>query len=255
MNKRVGAKNLASVDPAVLKMLNRGEIESANLVEGLAVDFAVLMANALPIINPSAISTMRAAAKLGVTKRMELAATIIRQHADKKISRTLIEHPSDTVRGWAAYMIGMDSTLPLEKKLNSVKQLADDTHFGVREWAWIALRPAVSADIKKSITLLREWVDDRSENVRRFAIEITRPRGVWSAHIPALKESPELAQPLLDQVMSDSARYVQNSCANWLNDAAKSNLPWVQHYCAVWQSKSASVETVYIVKRALRSVE
>jgi hypothetical protein len=141
MNKRVGAKNLASVDPEILQQLNRGEIESANLVEGLAVDFAGLMANVLPKINPSAIGTVRAAAKQGVTKRMELAASIICEHADEKMSQTLIEHPSDTVRGWAAYMIGNNSTLSLEKKLDGIKQLADDSHFGVREWAWIALRP------------------------------------------------------------------------------------------------------------------
>jgi 3-methyladenine DNA glycosylase AlkC len=102
---------------------------------------------------------------------------------------------------------------------------------------------------------LHDWAGDSSENIRRFAIEITRPRGVWSAHIPALKESPDLAQPLLNQVMNDPARYVQNSCANWLNDAAKSKLPWVQQYCAMWQKKNGSANTAYIVKRALRSVD
>jgi 3-methyladenine DNA glycosylase AlkC len=219
------------------------------------VDFAELMATVFPNLDSSSIARMRAAAALGVTKRMELAAAILREHARKKTSRKLIEHPSDTVRGWAAYMIGIDSTLSLEKKLDSVKQLADDSHFGVREWAWIALRPAISVDIKKSIALLRDWVDEPAENVRRFAIEITRPRGVWSAHIAALKTAPELAAPLLDSVMNDPARYVQNSCANWLNDAAKSNLPWVQHYCAMWQKKNRSAQTAYIIKRALRSVD
>ena len=162
---------------------------------------------------------------------MELAAVLLSKHIDPDSFNFMLNHASDTVRGWAAYLLGLDSSTSLEDKLLRIWPLADDPHFGVREWAWLALRPAISLDIRKSIQLLLPWTTNESENIRRFAIESTRPRGVWAKHIQALKTQPAIGEPLLDQVMQDNARYVQNSCANWLNDAAKSDAQWVASYC------------------------
>jgi 3-methyladenine DNA glycosylase AlkC len=254
MTKRIGASSKATIDPAVLLQLNQGILPTATLSEVLAVDFADLMRNVMPTISTAAITQMQQAAALGVTKRMELAATILSEQLDSKKLKTLSAHPSDTVRGWAAYCITIDPALNLESRLDRVRSFADDEHFGVREWAWLAVRPAIAQEIERSIDLLRPWTADSSANMRRFAIEVTRPRGVWSKHIPKLKTAPNLGEDLLDRVMEDPSRYVQDSCANWLNDASKSNPDWVVGYCEQWRQKSASVPTVYITRRALRSV-
>jgi len=139
------------------------------------------------------------------------------------------------VRGWAAYALASDAALSLEQKLSGIRVLADDPHFCVREWAWLALRPSISMDIRHSIELFTPWAPDASENIRRFAIEATRPRGVWSKHIVELKDSPQLGKPLLNCVV-DSSRYVQNSCANWLNDAGNPQPLWVTDFCAQWKN-------------------
>jgi 3-methyladenine DNA glycosylase AlkC len=81
----------------------------------------------------------------------------------------------------------MIESLSLEGMLDRVRPFANDEHFGVREWAWLAVRPAIAQDIERSIALLLPWAADSSANIRRFAIEVTRPRGVWSKHISALK--------------------------------------------------------------------
>ena len=159
------------------------------------------------------------------------------------------------MRGWAAYALASDAALSLEQKLSGIRVLADDPHFCVREWAWLALRPNISLDIRHSIELLTPWVNDASENIRRFAIEATRPRGVWSKHIAELKDSPQLGEPLLNRVMEDPSRYVQNSCANWLNDAGKTQPLWVTGFCEQWQSRSQSEALTYVVRRALRNIE
>ena len=54
--------------------------------------------------------------------------------------------------------------------------------------------------------------------------------------------------------MGDSFRYVQNSCANWPNDATKSNADWVVCYCEKWRAKSPSDAVAYVTRRALRNV-
>jgi 3-methyladenine DNA glycosylase AlkC len=254
MTKRIGATSRATIDPAVLLQLNQGILPTATLSEVLAVDFADLMHNVLPTISTAAITQMQQAAALGVTKRMELAATILSEQLDSKKLKTLSAHPSDTVRGWAAYCITIDPSPSLESRLDRVRPFADDAHFGVREWAWLAVRPAIAQDIERSIALLGPWATDDSANIRRFAIEVTRPRGVWSKHIAELKTSPMLGESLLDRVMEDPSRYVQDSGANWLNDASKSNSEWVVNYCEQWRQKTESEATAYITRRALRSI-
>ena len=117
------------------------------------------------------------------------------------------------------------------------------------------MRPYVAAQIDEAIPLLMPWVNESSPNLRRFAIEITRPRGVWCAHIPKLKQHPEIGIYLLEPVRADESRYVRDSASNWLNDAAKSQPEWVKMVCERWQLESNVLETRKLCTRALRSVK
>ena len=246
------SRGIADIIPARLALLNGGSVASATLTEGLAVDFAQLLAAAVPDLGAVRLERMRAQAAAGITKRMVLAAQLLLE-ADADLA-VLQAHPSDTVRGWTCFVIAAQAGWTLAQQLAAMRPLADDGHFGVREWAWLALRPHLAEHLPDAIALLAPWTADPSERVRRFACEALRPRGVWCAHIARLKEQPQLALPLLQPLRADPAIYVQDSVANWLNDAAKSQPDWVRSLCAQWLLESPVAATQRICKRAQRSI-
>lgn len=154
---------------------------------------------------------------------------------------------------WAAQWIAF-SSLALADKLDAVWRFAADPHFGVREMAWMAVRDEIAGDVEQAVRLLQAWATHPDPNIRRFASEATRPRGVWCAQIEPLKKEPWRGLPLLEPLRADGSRYVQNSVANWLNDAAKTQPDWVREVCGRWSRGRVPPATGYIVRRAQRSL-
>jgi 3-methyladenine DNA glycosylase AlkC len=253
MEHRKGARRRDEVTAEVLRGLNGGTLQTASLPEALVVDFAALMKAALPRVRRGQLERLDPA--MGIVRRMQVAGEILFEHAGEEAEKRFGSHPSDTVRGWAAYALANVPGLSIPERVRRVRPFADDHHFGVREWAWIAVRPNLAEDVGLAVEALLPWTADDSVNVRRFAVEVLRPRGVWCSHIAALKESPERGLPLLTPCRADSSRYVQNSVANWLNDASRSRPDWVRAVCAKWGKGRVAKETAYILRRALRTLD
>lgn len=261
--KRKGARSLKDLSQDVLDQLNKGTIESVNLTEWLAVNTKLLLENVLkqtgrqaylaPILSDieklkkQTVNTINEAIGVGLLRESS-------RNNDKDFLRQISSHISDTVRCWATYTVGRNWNLTISQKLDQLKPFAADTHFGVREIAWMAVRPHLTEQITESIRILSAWTESEDENIRRFASEATRPRGVWSEHITALKANPELALSILDPLKSDTSKYVRDSVGNWLNDAGKSQPQFVIDLCNQWQTESSTKETTYIVKKAMRTL-
>lgn len=258
--KRKGAARIAEIEPEVLERLNRGEEETVTLVEWLAVDQRKLLNNVVGQVGLEKHrqfldAAIAAVAHKGVSVRQKAIASAIFDvtWCEGEAFEKLATHNSDLVRAWAALAVGANVVLPFADRLRVMRRFAADSAMGTRECAWDSWRPHFVRDIEGSIPLLEPWVRDEDPNIRRCAVEGTRPRGVWTAHVPLLKEKPELALPLLDPVKSDPSRYVQNAVANWLNDASRTQRNWVMSLCKRWSKESQTPETEYIVKRALRT--
>lgn len=279
------AQTTANVSKATRLSLSTGQVASRTLVELLVIDFPQLMQSVARMpdtaleqlrvaqgdsTNPAAVQSMHATlthastklpkpwkpgAKLGITQRMSLAGMLLAEHDASALPR-LATHTSDTVRGWVAYALMRGPAVPtsLASQLAAIKPFAADDHSGVREWAWMAIRPSIEADPHRAIALLIKWTASRDPNIRRFASEATRPRGVWCNHIPLLRQDPSMGMPLLDPLRADPSRYVQNSVANWLNDASKDVPAFVRATAKRWQQESRDPATTYIIRRATRTL-
>lgn len=263
LHTRTGAARISAIAPAVLEALNAGSIATVNLVEFLAIDVPLLARNVARSIglDPEAERLQDTLAMLHAFKPMQRHGHIARALYDMTVARAdrdevanrLANHPSDMARSWAAYWLEC-SDLDLPGKLASARRFATDAHFGVREAAWYAVRNDVIKELDAALLLLLPWARDADANIRRFACELTRPRGVWCAQIEALKAEPWRALALLEPLRADDSRYVQNSVANWLNDASKNHPAWTQKICAEWTAASGHPATAYITHRALRTL-
>ena len=263
---RKGPRKIQDIPQEVLDLLNKGEIETVNLTEWLAIDHVRLVEHTFPStgISKGHISILKdrltAQKKPTAMNSVKLVGATLHEqiHGDKnftKIFENLKAHQSDTVRSYAPYLLSLNEQLSLEDKFMQSKPFVADHHFGVREVVWMALRPVIDEHLDASIDFLSSWADDPDENVRRFTTEATRPRGVWCKHIELLKETPGLALPILNKLKADPAKYVQDSVGNWLNDASKSKPEFVIALCDQWKKVSPTKETERIIKRARRTID
>lgn len=262
---RKGARKASEIPAEVIALLVSGRIETANLTEWLAVDHAALLEHVLSELSllPQATSMLSSIQQLTGQPTMKIvpaiAAAWMAFYEPMSVTERealfghLAMHRSDSVRCWAAYIVGL-SDWELEKKLEQIRPFAADHHFGVREIAWMAVREETAAHLKAAVSLLSGWVLEEDANLRRFAVELTRPRGVWARHIAMLKENPAMALPLLEPLKADPSKYVQDSVANWLNDASKSQPDWVVQVCEAWLRISGAPATQRIAVRAQRSM-
>lgn len=263
---RKGARKPQDIPAEVLAMLNKGEIETVNLTEWLAIDQVQLIKNnflnlGIPdSITKTITESLTAEKKLSTMNSVKLIGSILHENYSVRIDRQAIlknlgNHVSDSIRCYAPYLISLDSKLKIEEKLDQVKAIAADSHFGVREIVWMALRPEIDKNLTASIKHLTKWTTDKNENVRRFTTEATRPRGVWCKHIDALKETPETALPLLQKLKFDDSKYVQDSVGNWLNDASKTKPSFVIELCEQWKKASPTKGVDRIIKKARRTID
>ncbi len=222
------------------------------------MDQRVLLEHAIPTLGldfaaSSLLQVAEGLAAAKVTDRFNgiaaaIGAAIRGRDEEERIFRAVATHRSDIVRIWACLSARHNPRPGFVDRLRKARPFAADGNMSVREFAIDIFRSFLVEDPKPGLAILVDWAGDPDPNVRRCAVEGTRPRGVWTPHIPALKRDPGLALPLLEPVRADASRYVQNAVANWTQPE------WAIKLCRRWRSESPAPATAYIVKRALLSL-
>lgn len=262
--KTPGRRKVADVPADVINAIQRGERSTSNLVEALAIDpFIVVKLFLARSDRYDLFPWIDEARKLRPEWTLPKAVVVIGgslatlrdlDYVDDAFLRKLTDDPSDVIRSFACFAVTNRKGQSLRTRLRAIKPLAADEHFGVREFAWMAVRPHLILDLEPGLEELAKWSTDADANVRRFASEVTRPCGVWCQHFAALKRDPELAIPVLEPLRADASEYVRSSVGNWLNDASKSRPDFVRDLCERWSRESPVAETQAICKKALRTL-
>lgn len=256
---RKGARKIEQIPAEVLELLNQGKIETVNLTEWLAVDQLAVLKAVLQDLDRSEWfdlfeDKVKSQKKITANSNVRIIGSLWGQLMEKEeINASLSSHVSDVVRCWACWAIAEKFT-GVEELMAEMKPFAADKHFGLREVVIFASKEKLIDDLPNAISYLSNWVNEEDENIRRFAVEVLRPIGVWTKKISALQEHPEMIRPLLSPLIQEPSRYVQNSVANWLNDASKSQSKWVESWCADWAEKSDHKSTQYMIMRGLRTL-
>lgn len=256
---RKGARKAEDIPAEVVKLLNAGLIETANLTEWLAANQLVILKTVLRDLDKSnwykqfetAVNSQKKISANNNTKVIgQLFAKLVE---DEKVFQELKKHTSDIVRAWICWAIASKQKTT-KQLLTAMKPFAADTHFGLREVVIFASKERLADDLETAISILSTWTNSKDENLRRFAAETLRPTGVWTKKISKLHEEPTLGLPIINPLKSDPSKYVQNAVANWLNDASKSQPKWVIKLCKEWEKDSDTKATKYIIKKGLRTI-
>lgn len=260
ITSRRGARRLTDIPEFVLGELSSGRCESVNLMEWLAADMCMLARSVADEtknvkLKQALIGLAQSMSGQSITSRLLSAGSAIAGSVrSQEEFLHLSTHKSDLVRQWACYAVNDPAMrFDTQTRLKSTLLFAADSNMSVRETAWMAFRPALLTNLDFCLSCLTPLASDVDANIRRFAVEVSRPRSVWGAHISQLKRNPSLAQTLIEPLKDDSAKYVQLSVGNWLNDASKTRPDWVLEICNRWAA-SGGGNTLLIVKRALRTL-
>jgi len=116
-----------------------------------------------------------------------------------------------------------------------------------------AIRFLLIEQQEKTLKILKQWVNDESEHVRRLVSEGTRPRLPWGIQLTEFVKDPSPVLPLLEALKDDNSEYVRRSVANNLNDIAKDHPHLLIKIANAWLVDADDART-RLVRHACRTL-
>ncbi len=183
-----------------------------------------------------------------------IAATGGKRNA-KKLFNALLDAEKEKLHAVAVNVATIAFESDTDTQLGCIRRAASMPGIWPREMANFALHGLVNTHgFAAMFPMVKDWLSDKDETIRRVVAEGFRPRGVMTFHVNELKQYPELLLPVLEPLLDDPSLYVRNAVANSLNDIAKDHPDLVVKWAKRWGSVNTSPEQAYIIKRALRTL-
>ena len=133
----------------------------------------------------------------------------------------------------------------------SLGALKEMTKRFTAEWD---LRFFFEKDPERIRKVLKKWISDPDQHVRRLVSEGTRPYVPWGKKLTLVEKNPELTLDLLENLKNDPEEYVRRSVANHLNDLSKKHPGRVVQILERWMKEVEGPDIKRLVKHALRSL-
>lgn len=133
------------------------------------------------------------------------------------------------------------------RSLNALREITK------RFSAEYAIRFFINAFPEETFEFLLDCAADENYHVRRLASEGTRPKLPWAQKLVTDYHQP---LPILEQLFSDSTRFVTRSVANHLNDISKLDPALVIETLKHWEASGQQdgAEMAFVTKHGLRSL-
>lgn len=155
------------------------------------------------------------------------------------------------ISGWAIMpmvdYVGLYGFGYFDLSMNLFKEMTkrSSSEFGIRFF--------LLADSERTLAVLKTWLNDPNQHVRRLVSECTRLRLPWAKRLPAYIKDPAPVISLLEALKDDEAEYVRRSVANNLNDIAKDHPGLVAQIAEKWL-KDADKNRERLVRHACRTL-
>ena len=135
-----------------------------------------------------------------------------------------------------------------------IKTAANDSHFGVRESAQMAMRELLQVFLDKILKLYDDkWLNNPKENIRRCVSESLRPVLVDGKNW--IREEPQKVIKRLKQLNRDPSLYVRKSVGNNLADISRRHPDLVLTTLREWlEENDFDKLTLFIARKACRRV-
>lgn len=125
-------------------------------------------------------------------------------------------------------------------------------HFTINSSSEFAIRRFIIKYPKESLNIIKEFVKDEDEHIRRLVSEGIRPRLPWAITLEKFKKEPKEVLEILELLLDDESKYVQKSVANNLNDISKDNPKILIKFIKKHINKSKNIN--WILKHGSRTL-
>jgi 3-methyladenine DNA glycosylase AlkC len=225
------------------------EVRGGTFVDALAAELAHLV----PAEEVRSAVEARAFYDAGLLQQWRILAEVSTELAGPEVLPALEASDDDRVRGIAPMVVKLRHLADLPYAVACLRRQAALPGTSVQEGAQMALKALlIEHGLDAALRHVTDWIHDPLPEVRRCLVEALRPRGVWTAHLTALRRDPEPLAPLLEPVLDDPSLYVRKAVANCLNDVGKDHPEALLRWATRWQS--GTPERRWILERGLRGL-